>query len=485
MKSYISVKKTIMLRLKQLSILLFLMVLSIRLLGQYKADVSVDPRVELLSITFRLAGNQEYSDTYAKKYVEDIHAWFDPYQSDSLIGFAKRMRMEHGVSYDAVMSMAVHLKIDGKKISLLKESENTLERRWTKENANEFVKLLNAFYTKTKANEFFAKHQELYADAVVKMQEAFKDFDPTWYATYYGNKPTEAYKVIIGLGNGGGNYGPHVMPLNKQKIVYAVMGCWKFDDAGKPVFETGRYLPTLIHEFNHSFVNHHLDEGDNTQKLTESGKAIYATVSKEMQSQAYAEWKTMINESVVRASVVRYMIDHHAATADVNKEIAEQQGRSFLWTPGLVSLLGTYERSRKIYPDFAAFYPQIISFFDQTSTNIDSLKIDYSAKQPKVKSLSPFVNGAQDVNPATTEIVILFDRPLFGKGYSINAGTLGNSAIPIKKLMGYEQDNQAFRVGVELKPNTAYEFVLTGLSFKSTTGIPIENYTIRFKTAAQ
>lgn len=61
---------------------IFVVLVSTFSFGQFKADVSVDPRVELLSITFRLAGNQEYTDTYAKKYVEDIHTWFDQYQTD-------------------------------------------------------------------------------------------------------------------------------------------------------------------------------------------------------------------------------------------------------------------------------------------------------------------------------------------------------------------------------------------------------------------
>ncbi|TDO20060.1 DUF4932 domain-containing protein [Pedobacter duraquae] len=471
-----------MLKLKLTSILLFLSVLSF---GQFKADVSVDPRVELLSITFRLAGNKEYNDNYAKSYVSDIHSWFDPFKADPLIEFATKIRQERGVSYDAVMSMAVNLKFNGAQFSLLKASENTLEKRWTSADANEFVTLLNAFYVKTNAKAFLLAHQDMYADAVGRMQEAFRDFDQSWYAKYYGTKPTEAYKIVIGMGNGGGNYGPSVSPQNEQKIVYAIMGCWRFDDNGKPLFETGRYLPTLIHEFNHSFVNRLLTVGNHEQKLEDSARKIYAAEADNMKDQAYAEWRTMVNESIVRASVVRYMIAHQAAKADIDREVQEQVNRGFLWTPGLVDLLGVYEQNRKKYPDFVSFYPQIISLFNKTATNIDGMKSEYVAKQPKVKSLAPFQNGAQNVDPSIKELVITFDKPLLGKGHSFNAGSLGGNAVPIKKLIGYEQENQTYKLGIELKPNTEYEFIVTGLSFKSVEGIPLQDYTIKFRTAAQ
>jgi len=470
-----------MIRLRLTAILLFLCASTF---AQFKADVSVDPRVELLSITFRLAGNQEYNDDYAKKYVEDINTWFGSYKSDPLIAYAMKMKQERGVSYDAVMSMATHLSFDGTRFALLKESENNLDKRWIQADTAEFVKKLNAFYLKTNAKAFLAAHQEMYAEAVAKMQEAFKDFDQSWYAQYYGHKPDEAYKIVIGLGNGGGNYGSDVKPVNKQKIVYAIMGCWKFDEAGKAVFETDRYLPTLIHEFNHSFVNQLLPKNNHEQLLEKGATMIYSSVAKNMQEQAYSNWRTMVNESIVRASVVRYMMVHHAPQREITREISEQEGRGFYWTPALVDLLGAYEENKKRYPNFASFYPKLIAFFDETALHIDIIKGDYAAKQPKVKSLLPFENGTQNVDPSVKEILITFDRPLLGKGHSFNKGSLGGDAVPIKKLIGYEQDNQAYRLGVELKPNTAYEFIVTGLSFKSVAGYPMQPYTISFKTAS-
>src|SRR3569623_24918 len=96
---------------------IFILLLKIFALQQASSQTlipQVDKRLEMMSIVFRLAGNREYNDKDASKYVSHIQSHFDQFQSDSLIAFAKFLHEEYGVSYDAVMSMAVNLKLSGK-----------------------------------------------------------------------------------------------------------------------------------------------------------------------------------------------------------------------------------------------------------------------------------------------------------------------------------------------------------------------------------
>ncbi len=69
----------------------------------------VDERIEILSIVFRLAGNQEYSSAIFKRYVDRINEYYDPFKEHELITFVKKIKNENGIGYDAVMSMAIHL----------------------------------------------------------------------------------------------------------------------------------------------------------------------------------------------------------------------------------------------------------------------------------------------------------------------------------------------------------------------------------------
>ena len=79
-----------------------------------KADpslqVKVDPRIELLSLIFRLAGNPEYSQARVQAYAQDVDKHFGGFQDHAVVNLARELRRNDGVSYDAVMSLAVHLK---------------------------------------------------------------------------------------------------------------------------------------------------------------------------------------------------------------------------------------------------------------------------------------------------------------------------------------------------------------------------------------
>ena len=41
--------------------------------------------------------------------------------------------------------------------------------------------------------------------------------------------------------------------------------------------------------------------------------------------------------------------------------------RGFAWTPELAALLAEYETQREQYPNFTAFMPRIVTFFNQTA----------------------------------------------------------------------------------------------------------------------
>ena len=70
---------------------------------------------------------------------------------------------------------------------------------------------------------------------------------------------------------------------------------------------------------------------------------------------------------------------------------------------------------------------------------------------------------------------------MLGKGHSINYGE-DEDAFPDFKKITYSEDKKSVTIEWELKENKNYEFVLTGLSFKSPEGISIKDYEIKFKT---
>ena len=226
---------------------------------------------------------------------------------------------------------------------------------------------LNNFYKDTNFNEFFNAHKDLYNKGLKSYQDnVIKHFDINWYVDFYGNEPQETYSVIIGFCNGGGNYGVNRQLTGKRKEVFAIIGYY-VDKEGTPMYSK-EYLPTLIHEFNHSFINHYLDESkypDFVKELEPAATDLFMSSRWSMAKQAYGDWKTVINESLVRAAVICYMLDKKYKPEEIRNELYEQVQRNFRWMPELVSLLRKYEKKQSKYGNFENFYPNVIDFFNE------------------------------------------------------------------------------------------------------------------------
>ncbi len=443
----------------------------------------IDRRIEIMSIVSRLAEYYEYNQDAAKKYVFDIHSHFDKFKSDTLIGLTNKIRKELGIGFDAVMSMAVNLKLNADKFTLQDNWKNDLDKRWTNKAALHFVALLNQFYLKSNAEVFFKSEEPYYNKVSRAFEQVLTTFNQQWYYDYYGIKPKDKFNIIIGCGNGGANYGPNINLTKKVRQVYAIMGSWSFDKDDNPMFKEENYLSTLIHEFNHSFINPILLKYQEDIVLKNSMLKILDTMKTEMESQAYGNWETILNESLVRASVIRYLITNNKGNKKiVEDEISVQANRGFLWTKELVNLLGVYENNRGKYPTFIEFYPNVIIFLKSTADSISSIKTNYETNLPKVISIEPFANNSENVDASIKEITINFSQPMTGKGYSINYGKLGKDFYPVKSVIGYTNNNKSIKFEIVLKPDSDYELVLTGWAFKNIEGYSLKNYTIKFKT---
>ena len=80
-----------------------------------------------------------------------------------------------------------------------------------------------------------------------------------------------------------------------------------------------------------------------------------------MERQAYGDWQTVVNESIVRAAVVLYMLDQGFDQKQVLNELVDQVCRSFNWMPELVASLRYYAANRDKYPTLNDYYPEIVS----------------------------------------------------------------------------------------------------------------------------
>lgn len=439
-----------------------------------------DRRIELLSIVFRLAGADEYNNEAFKLYTDAIHRHFDPYKDHPLIKKARQLRDKKGIGFDAVMALAIHLSQPPELAPLVPFSDNVPERRWGKKSALAFTALLRQFYKDADVPSFFDSTAQISSQAAEAAKNTFSQLDVAWYKTYYGTESGNQFHVVLGLGNGGGNYGPKVVYPDGHEDLYAIMGTWNTDINGYAKYDPAQYLPTFIHEFNHSFIN--LATIPFADRLNNSATTVFNAVRTEMNKQAYGSWQTMINESLVRACVIRYLIQHQATDTEIRLEISTQRTRGWYWISELSDLMARYEQHRDQYPNFSGFMPEIASFYDSLAGVVNNMKDNYLSHCPSVISVEPFTNGATDVTPGTIILKVTFDKPLAGKGYSFNWGKGGGEHFPALKFGSYTDNNTAIQLELKLEPGKDYSMVLTGQSFQTPDGFPLREYELNFST---
>lgn len=154
----------------------------------------VNENVELMSILSRMAGFREYHMDMAGQYIKDMDRYFKDNTDHPAVGYMQTLRNRYGISFDAVMSMAIHLDNRNGTLSLIEEDVPTLDKRWMEVDKGEFLSHLNNFYKETKFNAFFKAHKSLYEKGIKSYQDnVINHFDIDWYPRFYG-KLDKAYK---------------------------------------------------------------------------------------------------------------------------------------------------------------------------------------------------------------------------------------------------------------------------------------------------
>jgi hypothetical protein len=442
--------------------------------------VEVDPRVELLSLIFQLAGNQEYNMPGVKSYAEDAEKQFGKFRSNAVVKLARKLHDTHSVSFDAPMTLAVQLT-DAEDLKLklpLRPWPEGLDQRWTAPDVSKFLAAAQQFVKDSSFPEFIKQHRPLYQTTVARMQTLIeKEAHIEWFDAYFGQRPQASFSVTLGLLNGGGNYGPHFRAADGHEEIYCVLGVWQTDAEGLPEF-TRDALPIVVHEFCHSYANPLVER--HLSKLRASGDALFEHVAGRMRSQAYGNGQTLLNESLVRVCVIRYLRQYEGEEA-ARRAIQAEKRNGFLWMQEMSDLLGEYEAHRDQYPTLEDFSPRLITFFAEMAKK----QADLAGKRPKVVSMIP-ANGAQDVDPGLTAIQVVFDRPMADKSWALVGG--GPHCPEAGKGAHYDAKHKIWTVPVKLKPDWSYEFMLNSgdyEGFASEEGVPLEPVSVTFKTAGQ
>lgn len=456
---------------KLLSLLVCSIILIPSLFSQNKTiNVKVDERVELVSVVCYLANYEEYRRSILfKDFTNQIDEYFKPYLNDTLLSYAKFIREERGIGYDAPMTFAVNLLID-ENLHLNTNTKSNFweqDKRWTKETAENYLILLNDFYHKTNFREFYNKNIHFYS----QMEEGFKPLiqaiNLSWFDSFYSQKNNNDFCVILSPLNGPNNFGPKSINKNAEEIDYSIMGSWIFDSTihiNKTI--SSDIIQTLIHEFNHSYCNPMVEKYWN--KIEKNAGKIYKLFDKEMSNQAYSNPNNMVNETLVRAATIKYLTDNTKISLEIL--FKQEEDKSFFCIRDVYNALNTYSQEHSKYPNFDSFMPELCNQFNKIKPKtIKKIIKNYYSNFTIETSIK---DGYTNISPLTKEIIVKFNKEMNIECNGISWGRKSEvSYCPKFISTKWNKDTKKeWVIEVQLEPNKEYSFSLPYSFFYDSEG---------------
>jgi arabinan endo-1,5-alpha-L-arabinosidase len=338
--------------------------------GKIVCRISVDPRVELMSVLYRLVGAPEYNQARIDAYSRAVDAHFSPYREHEAVQMARKLRAERGISHDAPMSLAVHMTegFDFRERVPLEPLPTGLDSRWRPDEARAFIAAAKRFAEVSKFREFFESQQPLFGQAVERMQRTMiRHGRVAWLDRFFGAAGSASYHVYLGMLNGSGCYGVTFVE-GDQREIGCVLGVWEQDPRGLPRFpETA--ISTLMYLFAHSHVAPVMER--HTAELEQPAMRMLRQEQACLRKPLGGRWRNVMHRSLLAAFLVRYRLANEGDLA-ATREVTRQKIHGLSWVGDLAEAMGEYEDHRDQYPDLEAFMPRIVGFFEAYSREIAS-----------------------------------------------------------------------------------------------------------------
>ncbi len=182
-----------------------------------------------------------------------------------------------------------------------------------------------------------------------------------------GGDPIGTLESYLGLSNSTyrvilaplliGNYGAYLTGAAGREACAVVT---PVNDGGLSFGSGDHVLGIAWHEFLHSFVN---DLTAGFLRRAGSASLSGVAVDEAMRSRAYPEAKQVIDESVIRALVVR-LFSFTGKAEHAARLSAWEREAGFVRVPALIELLREYEADRASYATIVDFYPRLLSVFE-------------------------------------------------------------------------------------------------------------------------
>ena len=426
-----------------------------------------DECVDLVATVWRLSGAREYNLCEVPRYAHEVDSVFAPYKEHQVVQLARQYPQESGIGYDAVASYGLHLIItENGDIELndnFAEGGDASFDRWTEQQKKEFLEPLNEFYRTSHFHDWYLRQKDLYTQVEEAFNAINQKVDYSWFSSYFGPQSGSSFRIVLSLLVGPNNYGCSAQLKDGSNALSPVIGCCDMNENGNISYDAKVVLPIVIHEFCHHYCN-----PLNFQfwsLMNQSAEKVYKEREGQLRASAYSSALTMMNETFVRASVIRYMKIHYPQV-DESALVKEEEKQGFLLTQTLCDALKQYEQQRDQYATMTDFMPTYTNFVN----NFD-LK-QYKKLQKEQAKLNAtykvnIKNGAKNFPSGLFHLVIKFSKPMTG-GIALGYSSAGTD-FPTVANYGWS-DDYTLNVTLSLEPSHQYGFSVLGSNFVTKDG---------------
>ncbi len=427
-----------------------------------------DEGVDLVSAVFRLAGAKEYNKCLIEHYGESFDEYFAEYKNHSAVRYAQIYYNNFGIGYDAVASYGTHLIInDDGFISFnpnIDEKSDNSFNRWTDQQKRDFLIKLNDFYRESNFHQWYESTSETRTAAEQAFQSLYQSIDFHWYGNFFEKRDDAQFGIILSILVGPENYGCNYKLKNGNTIMTPVIGCCRLNSDGNIEFTANTVLPIIIHEYCHAYCNPL--NAENWKSMQNLAKKVYKSVEQQMKMMAYGNPVIMMDETFVRASVIRYLINHFPNMSD-KMLIQNETQQGFILTGTLVESLAKYEQQRTRYQNIKDYMPQLIKDINHFDIKKYEKQKKDAAKHNATYTVS-IKDGESNVPSGEYTIIISFSKPMV-EGITLGYGREGTQFLKAKAYEWNEEKTQLSLLVIN-EPHTLYGFNVMGEKFHTQDG---------------
>lgn len=283
--------------------------------------------------------------------------------------------------------------------------------------------------------------------------------------------------MYVALGNGPSNY--YIMDYESKAGYSIIIG-------GKLNYTYETTLPMVIHEICHNYTNPLFYKY--WSKMEFSANAIYDEIADDMRENAYGNVQESLLEWLNNLFSIMYLRDNEPGLVDYIVGILRDRG--FIWMPRSVQFMEYFYQNRGQYPHIDSFMPQVVDFFNYTSSDFDRIKFETQNNHPYVRNIFP-ANGSNIYNGNFRDIQISFSQPMLGS-YCIDTVKDDPTITDLPRAQirqAYWIDDYTLSIPLDcsqIEKNKKYGLVLRGNGYATKDYVYMNNdYTIIYNTTQQ